>query len=61
MYKRLRVGSKKNNGDYWFDFSKESFFRDIYEKRAKELIGLWDEAEQWWQNDPENQRNTMVP
>ncbi len=61
MYARLRVGSIKNNGDYWFDFSSESFFVNIYKKRAKEIIDLWDEAEKWWQDDPKDQRNTMVP
>jgi hypothetical protein len=61
MYKRLRVGSKRANVDYWFDFNEESFFTNIYKKRAKELMDLWNEAEQWWHTDPDDQRNTMVP
>ncbi len=61
MNRRLRLGSVKNSGDYWFDFSNPMLFTDIYKKRAEEIIELWDEAEDWWQNDPNDQRNVMVP
>jgi hypothetical protein len=60
MYRRLRVGSVKNKGDYWFDFSEESFLSNIYKKRAKEIIALWDEAEKWWIEDPHEQRFAMA-
>jgi len=60
MYTRLRIGSVKNRGDYWFDFNKESFWNNIYKKRAKEIIDLWDEAEKWWDEDPQEQRFAMA-
>ncbi|MET3978665.1 hypothetical protein ABIB62_001234 [Mucilaginibacter sp. UYP25] len=50
--RRLRIGSIKNKTDYWFDFSKESFFINIYKRRAKEIISLWPEAEEWWLDNP---------
>jgi hypothetical protein len=56
MDRRLRIGQIKYKTDYWFDFSKESFFENIYKKRAKEIIKLWEEAEKWWIEDPFNQR-----
>lgn len=61
MYKRLRIGSIKNKGDYWFDFSKEPLLVNIYKKRAKEIIDLWDEAKKWWDDDPLDQRLAMAP
>ena len=61
MYKRLRIGSIKNKGDYWFDFSKEPLLGNIYKKRAKEIIDLWDEAEKWWEEDLLEQRFAMAP
>jgi hypothetical protein len=60
MYRRLRVGSIKNKEDYWFDFSKESIFLNIYKKRANEIIDLWYEAEKWWEEDPFEQRHAMA-
>ncbi|XHR97974.1 DUF4304 domain-containing protein [Mucilaginibacter sp. UC70_90] len=35
MYKRLRIGSIKNKGDYWFDFSEERLLSFIYKKELK--------------------------
>jgi hypothetical protein len=52
MNKRLRIGSIKNGAGYWYDFSKEPLFGDIYKKRANELIANWDEAENWWIKNP---------
>lgn len=48
MSKRLRVGSIKNGSGYWYDFSKGLLLRDIYKKRAKEVLSNWEEAEDWW-------------
>lgn len=53
---RRRLGSEKYNTDYWFDYNKTSFFFDIYKKRAEEIIELWNEAEEWWEQDPFNLR-----
>ena len=61
MYKRLRIGSIKNKEDYWFDFNEGFFWNNIYKRRAKEIIDLWDEAEKWWKEDPLEQRFAMVP
>jgi hypothetical protein len=61
MYRRLRIGSIKNKRDYWFDFSEEPFLSNIYKKKAKEIIDLWDEAEKWWNEDPLEQRFAMSP
>jgi len=61
MLRRYRIGSIKNKTDYWFDFSKELIFLNIYKKRANEIIKLWYEAEKWWQDDPYEQRHAMVP
>ena len=61
MYKRLRLGSIKDRTDHWFDFSKDILRGNIYRKKAKEIISLWHEAENWWSEDPDNQRNEMVP
>ena len=57
---RLRLGSKKHNTDYWFDYGKKSLFSDTYKKLAKEIIELWDEAENWWKKDPYDQKNKNV-
>ena len=54
---RLRLGSEKHNTDYWFDYGKIALFSNIFEKRAMEIIKLWEEAENWWKNDPYDQRN----
>jgi hypothetical protein len=54
--KKLRIGSLKNGTDYWYDFSKEPLFTDIYKKRAKELIANWDEAETWWNQNPSSEK-----
>jgi hypothetical protein len=54
--RRLRLGSEKHKTDYWFDYGKSALSSDIYKKRAKEIIDLWDEAELWWRNDPFEQR-----
>jgi hypothetical protein len=54
---RLRLGSEKYGSDYWFDYEKTSFFYNIFTKRANEIIKLWDQAENWWTNDPFNQKN----
>ncbi|WP_055151063.1 DUF4304 domain-containing protein [Jiulongibacter sediminis] len=50
--KRLRLGSEKNDTDNWFEYDKKQLFTDIYQKRAKEIIDLQDEAENWWTKDP---------
>ena len=52
MGHRSRIGSEKNNTDYWYDFTKEPLFGNIYNKRAKEIISNWVEAENWWANNP---------
>ena len=57
MAYRLRLGSEKHNTDYWFDYSKESIFSDNYKLIAKEIIDLWNEAENWWERDPYDQKN----
>lgn len=54
MFRRSRLGG--GQGDHWFDFSKTSIFANVYKKQAKEIIKLWDVAEQWWQDDPFEQR-----
>lgn len=61
MDRRHRIGSIKNNTDYWFDFSKESIFLNTYKKRAKEIIKLWHEAEKWWRENPDEQWHAMLP
>ena len=58
---RHRLGQEKFGGDNWFDFSKESFFANIYQKRAKDVIALWSEAEKWWLEDPYDQRLALQP
>ena len=52
MTKRLRIGSKKHNTDYWYNFEKEPLLGNIYNKRAKEVIDNWEEAENWWVENP---------
>ncbi len=49
---RWRIGSKRNNTDYWYDFEKETLLGNIYKKRAKEIIEYWQEAEHWWAENP---------
>jgi Domain of unknown function (DUF4304) len=56
MDHRSRIGSKKYKTDYWFDYGKASLFSNTYKNVAKEIIDLWLEAENWWQNDPYNQK-----
>lgn len=52
MGHRSRIGSKKHKTDYWYDFEKETLLGNIYKKRAREIIDNWEEAEQWWQENP---------
>ena len=52
MGNRLRLGSKKHNRDYWFEFENETVSGNIYHKRANEIIEYWDEAEKWWGENP---------
>ncbi len=59
MSDRLRLGSERNNTDYWFDYSKTSIFSDVFEKRAMEVISLWEEAEKFWIEDPFDQRHKI--
>lgn len=54
-YFRMRLGSKKPNTDYWFDYGKESLIEDNYKKFANEIIDFWDDAEKWWEENPINQ------
>ncbi|UUC44758.1 DUF4304 domain-containing protein [Flavobacterium cerinum] len=49
---RMRLGSDKQNIDYWFDYGKESLFTDNYKKIANEIIELWNDAEKWWEENP---------
>jgi hypothetical protein len=53
---RMRLGSEKHNTDYWFDYGKKSLFSNSFNKIAKEIIELWDEAENWWYKDPYGQK-----
>jgi hypothetical protein len=52
MSYRFRIGSEKNNTEYWYDFTEEPLFGNIYSKRAKEIIANWKEAESWWTDNP---------
>ncbi|WP_184549192.1 DUF4304 domain-containing protein [Mucilaginibacter sp. FT3.2] len=61
MHRRLRLGNSRNEGDHWFDFSKDVLWGNIYQQKAKEIIELWQQAEVWWAEDPHDQRNAMVP
>jgi len=54
---RFRIGSVKNKTDYWYIFEKESFFKNIYKSRAKEIITNWGEAEKWWIENPFEKEN----
>ena len=45
--KSLRLGSIKNQRDYWYDFEVTKENIDIYKLRAEEVIKNWDEAETW--------------
>jgi len=56
MTDRLRLGSIKNKRDYWFDFGLVLIVGDVYSKTANEIISLWNEAENWWKEDPYKQR-----
>jgi len=53
---RMRLGSEKHNSDYWFDYGKKSLFSNTFNKIAKEIIELWNEAENWWSKDPYGQK-----
>ncbi|GAB3924464.1 hypothetical protein GCM10028827_12480 [Mucilaginibacter myungsuensis] len=55
MFNRHRLGSKAT-GDSWFDFGKTSFFSNVYQKLAKDVIDFWTEAEDWWERDKWEQR-----
>ncbi len=52
MGKRLRIGSIKHDTDYWYDFDKAVLLGNVFHKRAKEVIDNWQEAEEWWKNNP---------
>lgn len=52
MGHRWRIGSERNNTDYWYSFEKEPLLGNIYKKRAKEIVDNWQEAEQWWAANP---------
>ena len=54
---RMRLGSEKHNTDYWFDYGKKSLFSNTFNKIAKEIIELWNEAENWWSKDPYGQKD----
>lgn len=54
---RMRLGSEKHNTDYWFDYGKKSLFSNTFNKIAKEIIELWNEAENWWSKDPYEQKD----
>ena len=49
---RLRIGSIKNGTDYWYDFDKQPILGNIFNKRAKEVLKNWEEAENWWNDNP---------
>jgi hypothetical protein len=57
MGHRLRLGSERLKGDYWFDYSEGNLFSDIYEEQAKKIISFWEQAQQWWGSDPFELRN----
>jgi len=44
---RHRLGSHKNQKDYWYDFNAVENSEDIYRLRAEEIIANWDEFERW--------------
>lgn len=52
MGNRLRIGSLKNGTDYWYEFDKQLIFGNIFEKKAKEVLKNWEEAEKWWKENP---------
>ena len=52
MGNRLRIGSLKSGTDYWYDFDKQPLFGNIFEKRAREVLENWFEAENWWYANP---------
>jgi len=60
MSKRLRLGAKGNNNDYWFDYGKTGLFYNVYDKRAKEVIKLWEEAEKWWRDDEQENMKERI-
>lgn len=57
MGDRMRLGSEKQNTDYWFDYGTKSLFSNTFNKIAKEIIELWGEAENWWIKDPYGQKD----
>lgn len=52
MSNRLRIGSLISETDYWYDFDKQPVFGNVFDKRAKEVIKNWEEAENWWNKNP---------
>jgi hypothetical protein len=60
MFYRLRLGSEKHKTDYWFDYGNTAVFPNIFVMIAHEIIDLWDEAENWWEREPFNQREPDV-
>lgn len=52
MGNRMRIGNLKNGTDYWYDFDKQKLFGNIFEKRAKDVLNNWSEAENWWNKNP---------
>lgn len=52
MFNRLRIGSLKSGTDHWYDFDKQPIFGNIFNKRSKEVLKNWCEAEKWWLENP---------
>lgn len=52
MSNRHRIGSKKHNTDYWYDFERTLILGSIFKKRANELLSNWQEGEEWWEQNP---------
>jgi hypothetical protein len=42
-----RLGSHKNQKDYWYDFNVVENSEDIYKLRAEEIKINWNEFERW--------------
>jgi len=52
MAERLRIGSIKAKTDYWHKFEQMLIFGSVFKKRATELLDNWNEAEEWWKQNP---------
>ena len=52
MGNRLRIGSLKSGTDFWYNFDKQPIVGNVFEKRAKEVLKNWNEAEKWWNENP---------